>query len=144
MSRRILTVVLVAVGLFFLAAMPVKAADPEIDRLLQSPVGKDWVTNGGNLTNQRYSLQKQIDTTNVKQLKGAWMTRPQRLRARRQIFVRGDAARQRRDHVYQYRQRRCLCARRQDRSDPMGALVSNQSADLDGVLWLAQPRIGDG
>jgi len=31
------------------------AADPEIDRLLQSPVGKDWVTNGGNLTNQRYS-----------------------------------------------------------------------------------------
>ena len=52
-----------------------RAADPEIDRLLQSPVGKDWVTNGGNLTNQRYSTLKQIDTTNVKQLKGAWMTR---------------------------------------------------------------------
>ena len=69
------------------------AADPEIDRLLRSPIGKDWVTNGGNLTNQRYSTLKQIDTTNVKQLKGAWMTRPQRLRARRQIFVRGDAAR---------------------------------------------------
>lgn len=27
------------------------------------------------LTNQRYSTQKQIDATNVKQLKGAWMTR---------------------------------------------------------------------
>jgi len=51
------------------------AADPEIDKLLQSPVGKDWVTNGGNLTNQRYSTLKQIDTNNVKQLKGAWMTR---------------------------------------------------------------------
>jgi alcohol dehydrogenase (cytochrome c) len=51
------------------------AADPEIDRLLRSPIGKDWVTNGGNLTNQRYSTLKQIDTTNVKQLKGAWMTR---------------------------------------------------------------------
>src|SRR6201987_3333727 len=50
-------------------------ADPEIDRLLRSPVGKDWVTNGGNLTNQRYSTLKQINTTNVKQLKGAWMTR---------------------------------------------------------------------
>src|SRR6516164_1269710 len=75
MSRRILTVVLVAVGLFFLAAMPVKAADPEIGQLLQSPVGKDWVTNGVNLTNQRYSTLKQIDTTNVKQLKGVWMTR---------------------------------------------------------------------
>ena len=52
-----------------------RAADPEIDTLLQGPVGKDWVTNGGNLTNQRYSTLKQIDTSNVKQLKGAWMTR---------------------------------------------------------------------
>ena len=54
---------------------PALAADPEIDRLLRSPVGKDWVTNGGNLTNQRYSTLKQIDTANVTQLKGAWMTR---------------------------------------------------------------------
>jgi alcohol dehydrogenase (cytochrome c) len=51
------------------------AADPEIDRLLRSPINKDWVTNGGNLTNQRYSTLTQINTTNVKQLKGAWMTR---------------------------------------------------------------------
>jgi alcohol dehydrogenase (cytochrome c) len=58
-------------GLF----LPVWAADPEIDRLLRSPVGKDWVTNGGNLTNQRYSTLKQINTFNVKELKGAWMTR---------------------------------------------------------------------
>jgi len=62
-------------GLVWLSAMAAKAADPDIDRLLQSPVGKDWVTNGGNLTNQRYSTSRQIDTTNVKQLKGAWMTR---------------------------------------------------------------------
>ena len=55
--------------------LPATAADPDIDRLLQSPVSKDWVTNGGNLTNQRYSTLKQIDTSNVKQLKGAWMTR---------------------------------------------------------------------
>ena len=65
----------VALGLLVSAAMPVRAADPEIDRLLQNPVSKDWVTNGSNLTNQRYSTLKQIDTTNVKQLKGAWMTR---------------------------------------------------------------------
>ena len=50
-------------------------ADPEIDRLLRSPINKDWVTNGGNLTNQRYSTLTQINATNVKQLKGAWMTR---------------------------------------------------------------------
>src|SRR5712692_252151 len=65
----------IALGLLISSAAPARAADPEIDRLLQSPVAKDWVTNGGNLTNQRYSTLKQIDTTNVKQLKGTWMTR---------------------------------------------------------------------
>src|SRR6186997_1950089 len=64
-----------AFGMSLAALGAAWAADPEIDRLVQSPVGKDWVTNGGNLTNQRYSILKQIDTTNVKQLKGAWMTR---------------------------------------------------------------------
>ena len=63
------------IALLLLAVSPTFAADPEIDRLLRSPVGKDWVTNGGNLTNQRYSTLKQIDATNVGQLKGAWMTR---------------------------------------------------------------------
>src|SRR5438046_2903493 len=61
--------------ILFLVILPVLAADQEIDRLLRSPVGKDWVTNGGNLTNQRYSTLNQIDTSNVAQLKGAWMTR---------------------------------------------------------------------
>ena len=75
MPRRFLPIALLALGLLSLAAMPAQAADPEIDRLLQGPVGKDWVTNGGNMTNQRYSTLKQIDTSNVKQLKGAWMTR---------------------------------------------------------------------
>jgi hypothetical protein len=67
--------ILLSLGLLFTRALPVSAADPEIDRLLQSPVGKDWITNGGNMTNQRYSTLQQIDTSNVKQLKGAWMTR---------------------------------------------------------------------
>jgi alcohol dehydrogenase (cytochrome c) len=75
MPRYIHPIVPAVLGLFLLSEMPVKAADPEIDRLLQAPIGKDWVTNGGNLTNQRYSTLKQIDTTNVQQLKGAWMTR---------------------------------------------------------------------
>jgi quinohemoprotein ethanol dehydrogenase len=67
-----------ALGLLISGAMPSRAADPEINRLLQSPVARDWVTNGGNLTNQRYSTLKQIDTTNVKQLNGAWRTRLKR------------------------------------------------------------------
>ena len=64
-----------AVWLLCLGGAPARAADAEIDQLLKSPVGKDWVTNGGNLTNQRYSTLKQIDTDNAGQLKGAWMTR---------------------------------------------------------------------
>src|SRR6059036_2124239 len=67
--------VLTTLSFLFLMVRPVWAADPEIDRLLRSPVGKDWITNGGNLSNQRFSTLKQVDTTNVKQLKGAWMTR---------------------------------------------------------------------
>jgi quinohemoprotein ethanol dehydrogenase len=63
-------------GLLFLPHAPAaQAADAEMDSLLRGPVGKDWVTNGGNLTNNRYSTLKQIDTTNVGKLKGAWMTR---------------------------------------------------------------------
>src|SRR5947199_7329978 len=73
-GRRLMAV-LTTLSFLVFTVMPVLAADPEIDRLLRSPVGKDWVTNGGNLTNQRYSTLKQIDTSNVKQLKGAWMTR---------------------------------------------------------------------
>jgi alcohol dehydrogenase (cytochrome c) len=64
----------VALCLLCLGGATVRAADSEIDQLLKSPVRKDWVTNGGNLTNQRYSMLKQIDTDNAGQLKGAWMT----------------------------------------------------------------------
>ena len=64
-----------AIGLMWASVPSASAQDPEIDKMLKGPVGKDWVTNGGNLTNQRYSTLKQIDANNVKQLKGAWMTR---------------------------------------------------------------------
>jgi quinohemoprotein ethanol dehydrogenase len=73
-ARRVIPVLTILTLVLQMVA-PAGAADPEIDRLLRSPVGKDWITNGGNLTNQRYSTLKQIDTSNVKQLKGAWMTR---------------------------------------------------------------------
>ena len=49
--RRILMLLLTPSLLLGLAS--IASADPEIDRLLRSPIGKDWVTNGGNLTNQR-------------------------------------------------------------------------------------------
>ena len=71
--RRAVATLIVFFGLLIIA--PARGADPEIDKLLRSPVDKDWVTNGGNLTNNRYSTLKQIDTTNVGKLRGAWMTR---------------------------------------------------------------------
>src|SRR5262249_31520298 len=73
-AERLVLMLTTLTGLF-LVVMPVSAADREIDRLLRSPITKDWLTNGGNLNNQRYSTLKQIDPSNVKQLKGAWMTR---------------------------------------------------------------------
>ena len=60
--------IFVALGLLFPGAASVRAADQEIDRLPQNPVAKDWVTNGGNMTNQRYSTLKQIDTASTLRL----------------------------------------------------------------------------
>src|SRR5438552_6066066 len=37
--------------------------------------GNDWITSGGALNNQRYSTLNQINTSNVSQLRGVWMTR---------------------------------------------------------------------
>src|SRR5262245_1108600 len=37
------------------------------------PAGQEWTTYGGNLYNQRYSGLDQINTQNVKDLKGAWV-----------------------------------------------------------------------
>ncbi|MBV9893469.1 MAG: PQQ-binding-like beta-propeller repeat protein, partial [Chloroflexi bacterium] len=37
--------------------------------------GKDWITFGGSTFNERFSTLDQINTGNVAQLKGAWMTR---------------------------------------------------------------------
>jgi quinohemoprotein ethanol dehydrogenase len=39
---------------------------------LSSPPGANWITNGGLISNQRYSPLTQINTGNVGQLKGMW------------------------------------------------------------------------
>ncbi len=43
------------------------------DDLTAEPTDR-WITNGGSLSNQRYSPLDEIDTENVKDLKGVWMT----------------------------------------------------------------------
>src|SRR5262245_6708558 len=37
-----------------------------------TPAGKDWPNYGGDYYNRRYSALNQINTSNVKNLKGAW------------------------------------------------------------------------
>jgi quinohemoprotein ethanol dehydrogenase len=37
--------------------------------------GNDWITYGGALNNQRYSSLNHVNTSNVSQLKGVWMSR---------------------------------------------------------------------
>lgn len=44
-----------------------------IQQLNQAPED-DWLTNGGSLRNQRYSPLKEINLSNVHQLKGVWLT----------------------------------------------------------------------
>jgi len=41
---------------------------------LNATAADDWITNGGSLANQRYSELDEIDTSNVSQLKGVWLT----------------------------------------------------------------------
>jgi quinohemoprotein ethanol dehydrogenase len=41
---------------------------------LNATAADDWITNGGSLANQRYSTLDEIDTSNVSQLKGVWLT----------------------------------------------------------------------
>jgi alcohol dehydrogenase (cytochrome c) len=49
---------------------------PTADELSKTRAGaNDWITYGGSIYNQRYSTLDQVNVSNVKNLKGAWMTR---------------------------------------------------------------------
>jgi alcohol dehydrogenase (cytochrome c) len=64
--------VYVLVGAAFLLPTVVGAqAGPD----LRQPSAKEWLTVGGNWGQTRYSTLSQINTDNVKNLKGAWMAR---------------------------------------------------------------------
>jgi quinohemoprotein ethanol dehydrogenase len=44
------------------------------DSQLSSEPTSNWITNGGSLTNERYSPLSEITTANVSQVKGVWLT----------------------------------------------------------------------
>jgi alcohol dehydrogenase (cytochrome c) len=57
------------------AAQRALAAPPKFTaKELTAPATSGWLTNGGNVYNQRYSPLKQIDRSNVGRLKPAWRT----------------------------------------------------------------------
>jgi alcohol dehydrogenase (cytochrome c) len=52
------------------------AAAPEFtSEELNAEPGDNWITNGGNLTNDRFSSLNEINTENVSRLKGDWVTK---------------------------------------------------------------------
>ncbi len=54
-------------------ALPSAASWPSAHPDLRKPAGKEWLTIGGDWCNTRYSTLTQINRSNVKNLKGAWV-----------------------------------------------------------------------
>ncbi|MBS1887019.1 MAG: quinonprotein alcohol dehydrogenase, partial [Actinobacteria bacterium] len=42
---------------------------------LSAHAGANWITNGGSMSNDRFSTLSEINTENVKELKGDWVTK---------------------------------------------------------------------
>jgi glucose dehydrogenase len=94
------------------------ATAPAFDaRQLTSHPTRDWITNGGNVFNQRYSPLTLLDRDNVKDLKALWRTSmgtgaAQNNSGQAQILHHAGALR------HQRRERR-VRARRRHRRDPL-------------------------
>jgi alcohol dehydrogenase (cytochrome c) len=56
------------------AKKPIETAPAFTARQLGAQASENWVTNGGSLSNRRYSQLDQIDSGNVGDLKGVWLT----------------------------------------------------------------------
>jgi quinohemoprotein ethanol dehydrogenase len=57
------------------ATAPIEMAPEFSAEELEAEPAADWITNGGSLSNDRFSSLDEINTENVKRLKGDWMTK---------------------------------------------------------------------
>src|SRR6201996_4924990 len=57
------------------AVAPIAQAPAFTSAELEAEVGKNWLTNGGNLSNDRFSSLNEINTENVHELKGDFVTK---------------------------------------------------------------------
>jgi alcohol dehydrogenase (cytochrome c) len=71
----ILGVALTALSTSALAQAPIAPAPAFTVEQLSEPPAEDWITNGGNLTNQRFSPLDQINQSNIGQVKAEWVAR---------------------------------------------------------------------
>ncbi len=69
-----LSLVVCALGVPLKAAEPIAAAPAFKARDLVTPPRANWVTNGGNTFNQRYSPLTQLNRDTIKDLKALWRT----------------------------------------------------------------------
>ena len=63
------------VGLLAMVAVPIAALLAQSSLDYRKPPEKEWPVVGGDWGNTRYTPLSQLNTTNVKTLKGAWMAR---------------------------------------------------------------------
>ena len=70
LSRAQFLVGVLALGI----ASATHAVSAQTDPELRQPASKDWLHAGGDWSNSRYSTLTEITPTNVKTLKGAWVT----------------------------------------------------------------------
>ena len=111
-------------------------------QLADLPVS-DWITNGGNIYNQRYSPLDEINAGNVRALKAEWQTHLNGSGSRTAVFRRGAAHRPRRRDLCAHRRGRCVCNRCGNRQATLGVPGSPGENHLNGVLRLGQPRRRD-
>jgi hypothetical protein len=116
-------------------AAPAFGAD-ELDALPTD----NWITNGGSLSNQRYSPLDQITTANVSKLRGVWRTQPARLGARGQVLGRVAAAGLQGHRLCPDRRGRRVRGRRRHREDPLGAQGEPEPEDQYRLLRLGIAR----
>ena len=101
-----------------------------IDDLAADPTD-NWITNGGSLSNQRYSPLTEIDDVERLRPQGRVDDAPRSSAARREVLGREPAARLRRRHLRPDRPGRRLRGERRHRQDPLearGATSTRRSA----------------
>ncbi len=121
-----------------------RAAPPKFTaQQLTAPPTDGWITNGGNVYNQRYSPLKQHQPGQRRDAEAGLAHAPERLGHGQQVLGPSAADRLRRRHLHSDRRQRRVRARRRHRRDPLDARGEPRSEHHRHLLRLALPRRRD-